>query len=555
MRTKQHQFLLDLFGECDPEMYVCIWRRDTKETRRFKVKDLSNAADYARDVGETADVYVGCGLQPDDGPPDKRGKANTVCCIVGTWADIDVGSHGNTRKYLPTIAAATNFLAELPVKATKVVSTGGGVHAWWLFHEPFVITTEEERTEAQQVVGRWQLLLRRRLGKYDLDSTFDLSRVLRIPGTTNHKNTEDKASVVELVNDGPRCDTSDLLEYAPEGMVAITDSMESESGKTINITINPLAEPPGHKLSALTDDDRFKKTWDRQREDLKDQTGSAYCLSLANYAALASWSDQEICDMLVAWRRKHEPNNQKLDRPEWFIDRIQTARKATGVIGSRQVAAEALADARENPVAPEAELLRFVSDVVGFRLLGVMKRVIFDATGFIETPSFVLDIQVGGKEPQKVILDNVDYILDQRRFAKISGGHAGRVLPRMKSKEWDNVSQAILSVCQEVPDVPEAGSLENVRNVLRRYLAEAPVTRDAGDAVGTDNVLKPDDGSPMQFSWSAFSAWASNNRIIKLSNAELSRAIVEIGCKRISYDRKGKNGRVKATFWTVPEEL
>lgn len=554
MRTRQHQFLLDLFGECEAEHYICIWRRDNKLTRRFKVADIDAAAVYARETGETTDVYVGCGLQPEDGPENERGKARSVCCIMGAWADIDVGSHGNGKKYLPTLDAATRFLDTLPVKPTKVVATGGGVHAWWLFKEPWVIDSDEERLSAQQCVGRWQMLLRRQLGKYDLDSTFDLARVLRIPGTFNHKGDE-KTGVVLLVDDGARCNPSDLLEFAPEVTVTISDSMESETGKAIEVVIRADAEPPGNKLGGMLDDDKFKHSWEKTRKDMPNWTPSEYCLSIANMTAIAGWSNQEIADTLIAWRRRHCPDRMKLDRADWFMERITTARKAVGVTESKQVSLEILSEARQGEKVPEQELLASVSKIVGFRILGLIKRMLVDEeAGTAEDPTYVLDMEPEGKGPVKIAIPTVDHILDQLKFRRIAANHASMVVTRMKGNDWDNVAQALIKSATEVADVPEAGNLETVRSFLRRYLTHAIVSPSMADAAGADSVVHEDDGSVL-FPWSGFSTWALGQKTLKMTNADLARSLKGIKCTRVTYDKKVNGVRVKATFWRTPVDF
>jgi hypothetical protein len=53
--------------------------------------------------------------------------------------------------------------------------------------EPFIIEGDDDRRRIKSISERWQRLLKTKLVPYDLDSTFDLVRVLRPIGTTNHK--------------------------------------------------------------------------------------------------------------------------------------------------------------------------------------------------------------------------------------------------------------------------------------------------------------------------------------------------------------------------------
>jgi hypothetical protein len=58
----------------------------------------------------------------------------------------------------------------------------------------------------------------------------------------------------------------------------------------------------------------------------------------------------------------------KLDRADWYMERITTARKAVGVTETKQVSLEILTEARNGEKIPEQELLNSVSEVVGFRV-------------------------------------------------------------------------------------------------------------------------------------------------------------------------------------------
>lgn len=560
MKDQALQFLSALFSEVE-EGYICAWRRDTKMTTRIPVRQLKRAAKLVLSVGEKTDVYIGCGIQPKNGPPEERGKAATVSVIPGAWADIDVGDHGNGKTYLPTVEAALAYLDTLPIKPTLVVSTGGGVHAWWLFEEPLVIETDEDREAATQIVGRWQMLLRRHLGQYDLDSTYDLARVLRIPGTYNHKGDAEPLPVNLLIDDGPRTNPSDLLEFAPDEMVAITDSMKGDAGgRAASIVIRPDADPPADKLIALiSNNDKAADTWNRNRDDFAkgDYSPSTYCASLAAFAVAANWSDQEIAALLIAWRRKHCPESLKLDRPGWYMKVIEKARSLTGKTENRAAAIETIVEAAEGDEVPERDVLRSLSELLGFRVLGFIKRVIRDSSGFVEAPTYVLDIQVGSKEPTKIVLESSRVLLDQGRFHQLAFDVADVAIPRMKGPEWQRVVQAFGRIVVEIEDVPEAGVLESVRSLLRRYIAEVQPSSDLVEAVKADCVYKAQDGS-LQFPWTGFSTWVATSRMARIGNADLSRALKEIGCKRVAYDRKGReypNGRLKTTFWQIPKEM
>jgi len=60
------------------------------------------------------------------------------------------------------------------------------------------------------------------------------------------------------------------------------------------LSINPNATVPDDLLNRLmARDPGFKKTWLRQREDLKDQSQSGYDLALANFGLATGLSEQQ----------------------------------------------------------------------------------------------------------------------------------------------------------------------------------------------------------------------------------------------------------------------
>src|SRR5262249_53490775 len=60
---------------------------------------------------------------------------------------------------------------------------------WWLFEKPWIFADDKDRQAAQQLVQGWTREIRQRAESrgWKLDNVSDLARVLRAPGTLNHK--------------------------------------------------------------------------------------------------------------------------------------------------------------------------------------------------------------------------------------------------------------------------------------------------------------------------------------------------------------------------------
>lgn len=79
-------------------------------------------------------------------------------------------------------------IAHLIAEPTLLGESGGGIHAWYLFDEPWLFSSDAERESAQTLAHRWHEAHRQKSG-VKLDATQDLARLLRVPGTLNGKGS------------------------------------------------------------------------------------------------------------------------------------------------------------------------------------------------------------------------------------------------------------------------------------------------------------------------------------------------------------------------------
>ena len=117
-----------------------------------------------------------------------RGTEQEVVSVVAMVADIDAA--GKDGHNYPPQTVIIDALTAMPLAPSIVVISGradGGIHVYWLLAVPFVIRTDEDRHHIKSISERWQRLLKAKLAPYDLDSTYDLVRVLRPVGTVNRK--------------------------------------------------------------------------------------------------------------------------------------------------------------------------------------------------------------------------------------------------------------------------------------------------------------------------------------------------------------------------------
>ena len=163
----------------------------------LKLDLICNAID--RWSGQDIWGCVGCvGQRPDKG----RGTEKDVIADPGFWFDLDCKEGSHNKENLPSRDEALSFLQEIPFKPSLVVSSGGGFQVYWLFKEMWTFSSDEERQQAKDLSRRFHLTIIS-MGKahgWDLDNTSDLIRLLRLPGTWNHKGDPVQVKILESNN-------------------------------------------------------------------------------------------------------------------------------------------------------------------------------------------------------------------------------------------------------------------------------------------------------------------------------------------------------------------
>jgi hypothetical protein len=210
------RFLELLFGEtASLSLQIGIFTLPDRGARHFAC--AAEAAAYALDRTAGSEVYFNVGLAK--GAFGRRNCSADIGAIGGVWADIDMAAPWRAGKSLPvTIEEAKRILAGLPFAPTLLVHSGYGLHAYWLFKEPWVFESEEERNLAARTAKGWHGLVcssAEALG-WEMENLGDLARVLRLPGTFNHKGKP--AVEVRVLEHHPerRYNPGDFEPYAEE---------------------------------------------------------------------------------------------------------------------------------------------------------------------------------------------------------------------------------------------------------------------------------------------------------------------------------------------------
>jgi hypothetical protein len=211
-------FLTTLFRNTDSG-FVVLHQIPSNHSQAFALNDpawIRKATDVAMNVRHDQHVYQGVCVQSRHPERGSRGKSTDVSAVMGLWADIDIKSQHHAAENLPTtIAEAQRVIDSVPFPPTITVNSGYGLQPYWLFREPFEIANEDDRRAAAELIVAFQQYLRNTASRYNwtVDSTADLARILRLPGTFNIKGSTPILVSFTATDNEPRYNPSDFEEF------------------------------------------------------------------------------------------------------------------------------------------------------------------------------------------------------------------------------------------------------------------------------------------------------------------------------------------------------
>lgn len=444
-----HDFLHALFDGKPDGAGIQIWIRADKSITWF-VNSPDTAADLSQHHAKQHDVYVGCGLSAtvDDKPLRTRLKADQVAGICGTWADIDVnGGPDDKRGAAPSFDVAHELASSL-LEPTVLVHSGYGLQAWWLFEEgPWIFSSVQEREQAKRIVGGFQGALRaaaRRLG-FTLDAVQDLSRVMRMPGTYNHKGDEPVATQL-LEADGKRYGQHEIAELGQGYSVA---SVGSTNGHHEQLEIRHGATLDKRVKDMMRDDPDFEALWEMKRSAAprNDKSPSGFEFKIACEAFRAGLDEQAVADVLVRWRLTIGSDDPQHGlRPDRISRTVRGAKNSVAKeleesLEEQQAddAVERLDDVRRGVEEPnEAKHLAAFNQIIGGPAIARVTQTSRDP----RMAHFIVELEDG----REVVLGKFDQLMYQDRFRAQYGVLTGHYPKRKEAKQWDKAIAGLLKI-------------------------------------------------------------------------------------------------------------
>ena len=532
--TAASGFTIALFGApfAGPLGRILVWtiHNRTKKKTSYWPRIPEEVDSLVAENRDTHEVYFALAMPPKDKDlrSDNRVESDEAAGIPGLWIEFDYDTPYRKKKGLPPAHELQAAIKTLPAPAPSlIVDSGGGYHCYWPFRDgQWVFQNDAERDEAQELVLGWQAELRRHVG-FTVDSTHDLARVLRVPGTRNHKG--DTPVDVRLLQDngqGPTVEEWRALEktWPPakkttqKGKKSRPGGPESQSGPSF--TVRADAKPDAERLELLREASAgLRATLDHV--DGKDFPSASECdMSIASYAVQApSWTNQDVVDLMVFHRRLKHPDNPNPKHAGAYETTLRKARERQDDDNDAPTM-----DAGDMAIA---EILR-VCDGDGS-----------SSRYRLKTP-----------DEGVLLLRDGSFILDQRRFRLAVLDAFGVALRSMKNEQWEpfvqrKLTPMIRTVHPGDPDYPQGGDraamLEWIDDYLDLNMTEVEDGGDMTDAPfkknGEEHILP-----------AHFAEWLGNHRNESFTNKGLNLRLKDVGweTKKVRIGERSLNRWIKA---------
>jgi hypothetical protein len=474
------------------------------------------------------------------------------------WADIDIGKDGHApgKNYPPTVEDEMTVLSAYP-KPSMIVSTGHGLHVYWLFRERFDTSRPADNTAAAELSKGWQMLIGRDMKArgWDLDPTADLARILRIPGTSNFKSHEHILPVTLIEDNHIRYDWLELSKMIPSdiksAVVAQTKHTKPSGIGALKLDENRVLD--GDKTGELQDKfgAKFRDSYDRVKPlPGGDRSPSAYDASLAMYGVIAGWNDQQIADILIMSRRKAH-QDLKL-RQDYYARTIASARaevtKTEGIeelLSQAQSTPESIAALNITEDEARRRQLDSLSTVLGVHVDRIVK---YDVD-----PDPMFWMEVGGS--RRVRIGTVDVIMEERKFKNKVMGMIGALLPDFKRTEWEKIAQLIVNSAEVADGIVDGRFEDSTKSLVSEYLLATKVSEDPNEAAALGMPFTKD--GKIFISVESLKQWVYYTRHQRIEPQDLAQFLTNAGCasKQMHFVMRASGKSTSRRVWQVPSEL
>lgn len=271
------------------------------------------------------DIYFRLCPVSEHPPKGKRGVARASCALTFLAFDLDCGVHKSGKNYFPTVEEAIKWVKN-SIPYTFIVGSGTGLHVYCVLAEPLYINDDASFARAHAASARFQQWVRD-MCKYDIDSTHDLARVLRVPGSI-HSGTNQPVKILSASSSVMLIDVVETLPVSKKpGLPTSIDT-----GSTARFTLDPSCTLDTSLLLQLSMiNPKFGETWTQHRKP-KDPSVSGWRFSMISFLMQADLDEQTVADLTIRFlidQCGFEPSQLKLNRPEVWAAEMTKCRVET----------------------------------------------------------------------------------------------------------------------------------------------------------------------------------------------------------------------------------
>ncbi len=518
-----HNALLPaLFAGKPEDQKILVWSLKSKCSHWFDSVSQVDPSHYE------SDTYFGVGTSPEDFGPRRRCPAKSISGIGGLWLDIDIAGAAHKKGNLPaTEAEATKLLADAfaGLEPSFIIDSGHGLQCYWVL-DSWCEITEANRSAVQALAIDFNALWRAHCADqgYDADSVCDLARVMRLPGSKNHKVPSDVKPVVELKATDIRYSFAQLRQWTTDNSKApaVKQSKQKPAAP------RPIKDKPGavdpEKFDALKlMDKRVQLTWDMKREDMTGQSDSEYTMAIGRFAHNAGWSDQEVYDLMYAFRVHHG----KDPKPHALKITVENIKKSpSGFTKPEEIKVE------------ETVSLDQLSEKIGVQMSKLTR---FDTT----PPAYVLTLT----DNRTVCLGTIEGITELKKFRNTIAAAIGVLPNKFKPDAWDAVVKKLLEFVEHDSAGAEATEEGQCVEWIQGYLHAVTIHKNQEDGLTTGEPWEAD-GNVHIFG-TALRAWVAFNLQDRVDSRRLGLVLRSIGAEPVSI----ANGDGRRAAWKLPRKI
>lgn len=482
------RFLTALFETKQSSDYILIWNGINKRSSWFQT--AQDAAMFAAKQAATTghNIYVGTALSKENLGAKRRGVEAEVAAIAAFWIDIDFQDEVHKKKNLPKdLDASVELVRRFPISPTFIIISGHGIQAWWIFDSVWNFADDSERTKAKELSTRFQRFFKAEAARngLDVDSTFDLSRIYRVPGTVNYKRQPYKpVTIFEENAKIPRSELVAEIEKLPQleseqtklvavqqAQIATIDKINvngnghsknghyyTREGWLVDFVVAADRDIGANKLEALKGlDPKIKRTYEHKRKEEADQSMSAYDMRLISFAVQYNWTNQELADLIITHRNHYKENLRLNEVENYYARSIHKAR--TNHSKKEEVTNAIYSESGSDRQANLDEINTALELRNKERIKEIERR-------FPEPFSFVVRREDG----VEIKLGDSDGLTNQRNFRKHFTNATKHFWQEHKKVHWENIVKKMLLICEDV-ESPEEATYKGITKLwLEDYL-------------------------------------------------------------------------------------